>query len=60
VCDRVLEEEGVKGLIGIYEYALYLLPCGDVLSMEDELAYRTIFVVLELQPPSLCYPPTIR
>ncbi|ELR13548.1 Sec1 family protein [Acanthamoeba castellanii str. Neff] len=30
VCDRVLEEEGVKGMVGIYEYALHLLPYGDL------------------------------
>jgi hypothetical protein len=45
VCDRVLEEEGVKGMVGIYEYALHLLPYGDVLSMEDEESFKNIFVV---------------
>jgi len=45
VCDRVLEEEGVKGMVGIYEYGLHLLPYGDVLSMEDEDSFKNIFVV---------------
>ena len=32
-------------MVGIYEYALHLLPYGDVLSMEDEESFKNIFVV---------------
>ena len=39
-----MEEEGVKGMVGVYEYALHL-PYGDVLSMEDEDSFKRIFVV---------------
>jgi len=44
VCDRILEEEGVKGMVGVYEYGLDLLPYGDVLSMERDESFMSLFV----------------
>lgn len=47
VCERVLEEEGVKGDITIGDYAMDWIPCeDDLISMElDPSTWKEIYLV---------------
>jgi hypothetical protein len=47
ICERVLEEEGVKGDITIGDYAMDWIPCeDDLISMElDPSTWKEIYLV---------------
>ncbi len=50
MCDRILEEEGVWGLVDIHEFPLHLVPFeNDLMSMEVEHGFRDLFLVLSSQ-----------
>jgi vacuolar protein sorting-associated protein 33A len=48
ICERVLEEEGVKGDITIGDYAMDWIPCeDDLISMElDPSTWKEIYLVM--------------
>lgn len=50
ICERVLEEEGVKGDITIGNYAMDWIPCeDDLISMElDPSTWKEIYLVREV------------
>lgn len=50
ICERVLEEEGVKGDITIGDYAMDWIPCeDDLISMElDPSTWKEIYLVYRL------------
>lgn len=50
ICERVLEEEGVKGDITIGDYAMDWIPCeDDLISMElDPSTWKEIYLVKKI------------
>src|SRR5689334_16575971 len=46
VCDRVLEEEGVAGLLEVFNFPIHFIPFDpDVLTMEAENSFKELFIV---------------
>jgi len=50
VCDKILEDQGVLGDVGVAEFALYFIPLErDVLSLELEESFSDLHLVWKSQ-----------